>query len=61
MDREMNSDLDWALKDEYNFHAEAQGVKGEKCISKRGSELGPKEHLQTSEPKKKYGSISTIT
>lgn len=59
MDREMNSALDGALKDEYNFDAGAQGMKGENCISKRGSKLGPKAHLQTSKPKKKYGSLST--
>ena len=39
MDREMNSDLDRALKDEYNFDAGAQGMKGENSISKRGEQV----------------------
>ena len=41
MHREMNSDLDWALKDEYNFDTGAQGMKEENCISQGvGSEGG---------------------
>ena len=31
-------------------------MKGENCISKRGSELGPRVHLWPSEQRKKYDS-----